>query len=210
MKHQLLTIEASENSHLLKQVATRVELSGIASNKNFQQKVDLLINTRIKNNGFGIAAPQIGWMERVFTVGSPEGNPRYPHLEPLPETTIVNPEIALNNSETFYNFEKCLSIPAKSALVPRALSVTVSGFSRFGEPICLEIAGPIAGIFQHENDHLDGILITDKTKEKQHLFEGVEFPEFEYQLFLKTTEIINKKHASFSVIEPKKKKANKG
>ncbi len=212
MDYQLRTVSKSKDSKLLRQVAEPVDLS-IFSNPNsqeyqdFQKKVDILVDTRIENTGIGIAGPQIGWMKRVFTVGSPKGNIRYPHLEPYPETVVVNPTLTPLTEETFYNFEKCLSVPKKNALIMRSPYINVSGYSREGEALSFDVGGLMAGIFQHEYDHLNGVLILDSVSKEEHLFEQKEFPLFEYEIFMKTVETINEKYASHNSSNPFLKKA---
>ena len=76
--------------------------------------------------------------------------------------TIVNPEIVRPSKETVVGTEGCLSIPGLVGDVERSESVTVKGFSRRGQPMKIKANGWLARIFQHEIDHLNGVLFTDK------------------------------------------------
>ncbi|MDR0304165.1 MAG: peptide deformylase [Chitinispirillales bacterium] len=106
-------------------------------------------------DGVGIAAPQIGKLIRVIAVDIPNTEKE--------SVVLVNPKIIWTSQETQTDSEGCLSIPDIRAAVNRPLSISVSAFSTNGEQISLEkISGFFARIIQHEMDHLDGILFTDK------------------------------------------------
>lgn len=102
--------------------------------------------------GVGLAATQIGEMVRVFVykVGETEG-------------AVINPVIA-KGDETELGTEGCLSIPGMIGEVKRALSVTLEGFDDKGEQIKIKASGMLARVFQHEYDHLDGILFLDRAE----------------------------------------------
>jgi peptide deformylase len=109
--------------------------------------------------GVGLAAPQVGVLERVVAVRVPEG-----YLgEDQPEIvlTLVNPEIVQASGEQ-YGPEGCLSLPDLVADVPRANKVTVRTLDLDGNRQRIHAEGEFARIFQHEIDHLDGILFTDR------------------------------------------------
>jgi peptide deformylase len=101
--------------------------------------------------GAGLAAPQVGISQRVFTyrIRGVEGH-------------IINP--VLENSDDFQpdEIEGCLSIPGLGFPVRRHRSTRVSGVDLHGNPVHLEGEGMLARVFQHETDHLDGILFTDR------------------------------------------------
>ncbi|HET7120166.1 MAG TPA: peptide deformylase [Solirubrobacterales bacterium] len=108
--------------------------------------------------GVGLAATQIGILRRllVFQAG--------PDSEP---TALVNPEVEWLSEETAVAEEGCLSLPRVSMDVERPLFARISGRDAEGEPIVLEAAGLEARVLQHEIDHLDGILILDRTPRAQ-------------------------------------------
>jgi peptide deformylase len=108
--------------------------------------------------GVGLAATQLGVLRRllVFQAG-PDGGP----------SALVNPEIEWLSEETVVSEEGCLSLPRISVDVERPLYARFSGRDVEGEPIVLEAAGLEARVLQHEIDHLDGVLILDRTERPQ-------------------------------------------
>ena len=108
-------------------------------------------------NGAGLAAPQIGVGLRVVIFGV-RGNPRYPEVEPVPDTVLINPVIEPLSDEVEEGWEGCLSVPGMRGLVPRYARLRYSGRDERGAPIMREAAGFHARVVQHECDHLDGIL----------------------------------------------------
>ncbi len=108
-------------------------------------------------NGAGLAAPQIGVNLRVviFGVGS---NPRYPDVEPVPHTVLINPTLIPLTEEIEDGWEGCLSVPGMRGVVPRYRDLRYTGFDAAGEPIDRSASGFHARVVQHEVDHLDGIL----------------------------------------------------
>jgi len=108
-------------------------------------------------NGAGLAAPQIGVSLRVVIFGL-EHNPRYPDMEPVPETVLINPIIDIIDETTEDAWEGCLSVPGMRGKVPRYRAIRYRGFSADGEPIDRTVDGFHARVVQHEYDHLDGIL----------------------------------------------------
>ncbi len=108
--------------------------------------------------GVGLAATQLGVLRRllVFQAG-PDGEP----------SAIVNPEIEWLSEETAVAEEGCLSLPRVSMDVERPLYARFAGRDVDGEPIAIEAAGLEARVLQHEIDHLDGVLILDRTTREQ-------------------------------------------
>jgi peptide deformylase len=105
-----------------------------------------------ENEGVGLAANQIGRLKRIF-VASVEDE----------EYAIVNPVIKERSEVSEKGIEGCLSIPETQVEVERSCAVTVSGKDPSGTPVRIEAEGLLARIFQHEIDHLDGVLILDRT-----------------------------------------------
>ena len=114
-------------------------------------------DTMRAQSGAGLAAPQIGVPLRVVIFGV-ERNPRYPDVEPVPYTEIVNPVIVPLGEEMEEGWEGCLSVPGLRGVVPRYTRVRYAGFDPQGRPIEREAGGFHARVVQHECDHLDGIL----------------------------------------------------
>ncbi len=132
-------------------------------------------------NGAGLAAPQIGVGLRVVIFGVTE-NPRYPGMEEVPDTVLINPEITPLSEEMEEGWEGCLSVPGMRGWVPRWRRLRYRGFNEKGTPFEREVEGFHARVVQHEVDHLDGILypmrVRDLTKFgfNEELFPGQDLP----------------------------------
>ena len=157
----------------LRKIATSVAPDDITS-ESVQQFIDQLIATKRKANGAGIAANQVDNTSRVFVV-EVGNNPRYPYKPQYPLTVLINPKITFLTDEKFENFEGCLSIPNLRGVVHRCTVIRVEGYNRDGEPVDFEVRGISAGTFQHELDHLDGVLFTDKLIDNKSLCTWEEF-----------------------------------
>jgi len=121
-------------------------------------------------NGIGLAAPQIGVDLRLMIFGF-DANPRYPDESPVPVTTLINPWLEVLTGETeegWEGWEGCLSVPGMRGWVPRATHIRYGGTLEDGTPLEREAKGFHARLFQHEFDHLNGVLypqrIRDMTK----------------------------------------------
>jgi peptide deformylase len=118
-------------------------------------------------NGVGLAAPQIGIDLRLLIFGF-EANPRYPEARPVPITTLFNPWLEMLSDEIEEDWEGCLSVPGMRGTVPRARQIRYGGTLEDGSALVREAEGFHARIFQHEFDHLNGVLypqrIRDMTK----------------------------------------------
>ena len=108
-------------------------------------------------NGAGLAAPQIAVPLRVVIFGV-TANPRYPGIEPVPDTVLINPELTPLSDEEEEGWEGCLSVPGMRGLVPRFTRLKYAGFDEHGKRFEREVDGFHARVVQHEVDHLDGIL----------------------------------------------------
>ena len=108
-------------------------------------------------NGAGLAAPQIGVGLRVVIFGV-HGNPRYPDVEEVPDTVLINPVIEPLSDEQEEGWEGCLSVPGMRGWVPRWRRLRYSGFDEKKNPLERTVEGFHARVVQHECDHLDGIL----------------------------------------------------
>ena len=128
-------------------------------------------------NGAGLAAPQIGVPQRVVIFGV-ERNPRYPDVEPVPYTELVNPVITALTDELEDGWEGCLSVPGLRGVVPRWSRIRYTGFDPTGNRIDREASGFHARVVQHECDHLDGILYPMRVRDFSRFgFTEVLFPE---------------------------------
>jgi peptide deformylase len=126
-----------------------------------------MIDTMKALDGAGLAAPQIGVPLRVVIFGVTR-NPRYPHVEPVPFTVLVNPEITPIGTEREDDWEGCLSVPGMRGLVPRYRAIGYRGLDPQGKPIERDASGFHARVVQHECDHLDGILYPMRIRDLSH------------------------------------------
>jgi peptide deformylase len=132
-------------------------------------------------DGAGLAAPQIGVGLRVVIFGV-TANPRYPDVEEVPQTVLINPEITPLTEEEEEAWEGCLSVPGMRGVVPRRQRVRYRGFDEKAQPIDREVAGFHARVVQHECDHLDGVLYPMRIRDFsrfgfiEELFPGQDLP----------------------------------
>ncbi len=116
-----------------------------------------MFDTMEAARGAGLAAPQIGVDLRVVIFGV-DANPRYPQVEAVPDTVLINPELTALGSDEEEGWEGCLSVPGMRGMVPRLLRLRYAGFDAQGRRFEREVAGFHARVVQHECDHLDGVL----------------------------------------------------
>lgn len=131
------------------------------SDPHIQELIDDLLVTVNDVNGVGIAAPQVYQPHRIFIVAS-HPNPRYPNAPEMEPTPMINPKIISKSDEVKKDWEGCLSIPGIRGLVPRALDIEVEYTDRNGKKQKAAYSDFVARIFQHELDHLDGIVFLDR------------------------------------------------
>ena len=128
-------------------------------------------------NGAGLAAPQIGVSLRVV-IFEVKNNPRYPDVEPVPYTVLINPELEPLDETMENGLEGCLSVPGLRGLVPRYRRLRYRGFDAEGRAIDRSVTGFHARVVQHEVDHLDGILYPMRMPNMRHFgFEDDLFPK---------------------------------
>lgn len=161
---------------VLRSVAQPIENIGDCQ---LQKLIDNLIATVGKANGVGIAAPQVAIGQRLFVVAS-RPNLRYPHAPVMAPTAMINPQILAHSTEINKDWEGCLSIPGIRGLVPRYQAIEVEYTNRDGKRQRQELTDFVARIFQHERDHLDGIVFLDRLESTQDIM-----TEQEYQKILK-------------------------
>lgn len=128
--------------------------------ETLQTLIDDMVETMRAAPGVGLAAPQVDASQQVIVV-------EYPLDEDDEEAkpklfVMVNPQIVKASEETVNGIEGCLSVPELVGEVERAVEITVKGQNRRGQPMRVKAKGWLARIFQHEIDHLDGILFTDR------------------------------------------------
>ena len=136
-----------------------------------------MFDTMAALNGAGLAAPQIGVSQRV-AIFSVESNPRYPDVEPVPTTVLINPILTPIGDEMEEGWEGCLSVPGLRGLVTRYKNLRYTGFDQHRKPIDRTVSGFHARVVQHECDHLDGILYPMRLRDIRLLgFEDALFQE---------------------------------
>ncbi|RME06367.1 MAG: peptide deformylase [Anaerolineae bacterium] len=126
--------------------------------QELQTLIDDMIETMRAAPGVGLAAPQVNVPLRLFV--AEYGDDDDPDA-PVQTYVFINPRIVAASRETEVGVEGCLSIPGLVGEVIRAQRITVNGLDRHGKPLKMEAHGWLARIFQHEIDHLDGVLFTD-------------------------------------------------
>jgi peptide deformylase len=149
-----------------------------------QRLIDDMIETMRAAEGAGLAANQVGETARVAVVEVRPGNPRYPYKPPVPLTVIVNPVIEPLDDELEWINEGCLSVPNLRGEVPRHVSVRVRYLDRDGVEHDEVRRGLTAGTFQHELDHLDGVLFVDRVADPSTLSTWEQFERFHKDEFV--------------------------
>jgi len=156
-------LQISQLGHpILREKAKEVEN---VSDPAIQALIDDMIQTCQDVDGVGIAAPQVYQPLRLFIIAS-KPSPRYPNAPDMEPTAIINPTIVSASDEKEKGWEGCLSIPGIRGLVPRHKSVTVSFTNRNGQQEEKTFDDFVARVFQHEYDHIDGIVFLDHTNPK--------------------------------------------
>ncbi len=130
--------------------------------KNLQTLIDDMVETMREAPGVGLAAPQIGLSDRLIVVEY-YAKEEDEENEDAPKKVwaVLNPEIVKVSDEKLMGVEGCLSIPGLVGEVERHAEVHVKGLNRHGKPMKIKAKGWLARIFQHEIDHLNGVLFPD-------------------------------------------------
>lgn len=147
---------------VLRQKAKRIKKIDSA----IQRLIDDMIETMDDAPGQGLAAPQIGVSLRVIVVNALPGEDED---EDLVQLQLINPEIVESKGEEIGE-EGCLSIPGYVGNVKRALHVTVKGLNRKGKEVKIKASHNLGRVLQHEIDHINGVLYTDRIENPQDLF----------------------------------------
>ena len=146
------TILTNPNPELRKR-SVEIDVARIKT-PEYQAFADDFAAMMVKADGVGLAAPQIGISERIIAVQEKEKVAVY-----------ANPEIIKRSTAMQITEEGCLSVPGVFGMVERAKRITVRALDRHGRRVEMELSNFPADVFQHEVDHLDGILFIDKVKE---------------------------------------------
>lgn len=143
---------------------------------DLQALIDDLLLTVRNTNGVGLAAPQVERSCRLFIVAS-RPNPRYPHAPEMEPIAMLNPRLVAHSDEQVKGWEGCLSIPGIRGKVPRYQAIAVEYLDRTGKFHHQELTDFVARIFQHELDHLDGIVFLDRLETTQDIITEREFQQ---------------------------------
>lgn len=133
------------------------------STKEFKKLLKDMFDTMRQYDGVGLAAPQIGILKNLVVVGSKK-NERYPDEQDISDMVIINPIIEPIKNEFSGFWEGCLSVPGMRGYVERPVAIEMEWFNEKFERKKEVFADFRAIVFQHECDHLNGILYVDKLK----------------------------------------------
>jgi peptide deformylase len=162
---------------VLRQVARRLEPEELRST-GLRTLVEDMIDTLHDYGGIGLAAPQIGESIRLAIIEIDGGASRYGEIPAMPLTVFVNPVIRVVDPASAGFWEGCLSIPGLRGYVERPQHVVVDYTTLDGGEQTLELRGFLATVFQHEFDHLDGILYVDRIADSRLLGFDEEFERY--------------------------------
>ncbi|GIS24243.1 MAG: peptide deformylase [Alphaproteobacteria bacterium] len=137
--------------------------------ENTQKIIEKMIKTMRKHNGAGLAANQIYEPIRICIIEVLD-NPRYKHLNTIPLKVLINPKVIIKkDTATFNSYEGCLSVPNLRGKVKRYNTINVTYYTMDAKKITEDIKGLESIVYQHEIDHLDGYLFTDKVEDNSTL-----------------------------------------
>lgn len=173
----MVVIVQSEDK-VLRKISKEIPVSSIIKAKI--QKIISDMNTALDSqyDGVAIAAPQIGISLRLFIVSSKIFDENFIRgeltknrkIEKKPNLIFINPVFKKISKDKKLMTEGCLSVRPLYGKVRRATRATVEAYNEFGKKFEMDGSGLLAHIFQHEIDHLDGVLFTDKAKDLQEIF----------------------------------------
>jgi peptide deformylase len=136
-----------------------------------------MYETMHASGGVGLAAPQIGVDLRLMIFGF-DASARYPDAAPVPVTTLINPWLEVLSDENEEDWEGCLSVPGMRGWVPRPGRIRYGGVLEDGDVLTREAEGFHARVFQHEFDHLNGVLYPQRIRDMTRFgFITALFPE---------------------------------
>jgi len=136
--------------------------------------IDTLQAIMHESNGVGIAAPQIGRSLQIVIIAS-RPTARYPDAPEMPPVVMINPQYEVLDDRLHKDWEGCLSVPGVRALVPRYRSVQVAYQNKQGEMSQMVLQDFPARVFQHEFDHLQGLVYLDRVETNQDIISETEF-----------------------------------
>ena len=160
--------------------------------ENTQKIIEKMIKTMRKHNGAGLAANQIYEPIRICIIEVLD-NPRYKHLNTIPLKVLINPKVIIKkDSATFNSYEGCLSVPNLRGKVKRYNTINVTYYTMDAKKITEDIKGLESIVYQHEIDHLDGYLFTDKVEDNSTLVTYENYQKYYEEGYKKELENFNR------------------
>jgi len=139
-----------------------------------QEMINDLFVSLASTNGVGLAAPQISASWRMMIIAS-RPSERYPYAPEMEPTLMINPSFESLSDVREKDWEGCLSIPSIRAKVPRYTKIKVSYINALGGVVAQDLEGFVARVFQHEYDHLDGLVYLDRVESNKDIISESEF-----------------------------------
>lgn len=159
--------------------------------ENTQKIIEKMIKTMRKHNGAGLAANQIYEPIRICIIEVLD-NPRYKHLNTIPLKVLINPKVIIKkDTATFNSYEGCLSVPNLRGKVKRYNTINVTYYNMDAKKITEDIKGLESIVYQHEIDHLDGYLFTDKVEDNSTLVTYENYQKYYEEEYKKELENFN-------------------
>jgi peptide deformylase len=151
---EILTVSNPQHQKVLRSKSRKVQ----KVTPRLVALAERMLETMRAANGVGLAAPQVGVLQRFFVAELPEDQE---NDQPRQTYILFNPEVVKAQGQQI-GIEGCLSIPGYIGEVARHEQVTVKGLDEHGLPVRHRVDGYLARVFEHEMDHLDGVLYTDR------------------------------------------------
>ena len=175
---------------ILRNKTKDIPINDIKSN-NTQKIIEKMIKTMRKHNGAGLAANQIYEPIRICIIEVLD-NPRYKHLNSIPLKILINPKVIIKkDTATFNSYEGCLSVPNLRGKVKRYNTINVTYYNMDAKKITEDIKGLESIVYQHEIDHLDGYLFTDKVEDNSTLVTYENYQKYYEEEYKKELENFN-------------------
>ena len=159
--------------------------------ENTKKIIEKMIKTMRMHNGAGLAANQIYEPISICIIEVLD-NPRYKHLNTIPLKVLINPKVIIKkDSATFNSYEGCLSVPNLRGKVKRYNTINVTYYNMDAKKITEDIKGLESIVYQHEIDHLDGYLFTDKVEDNSTLVTYENYQKYYEEEYKKELENFN-------------------
>ena len=159
--------------------------------ENTKKIIEKMIKTMRMHNGAGLAANQIYEPISICIVEVLD-NPRYKHLNTIPLKVLINPKVIIKkDTATFNSYEGCLSVPNLRGKVKRYNTINVTYYTMDAKKITENIKGLESIVYQHEIDHLDGYLFTDKVEDNSTLVTYENYQKYYEEEYKKELENFN-------------------